>query len=155
MTRRRHDDRVSLAAPHGARLLALHLLPAPGPETERRPLVPGVRSTRSAATPRAPRSTACAPSWRSTARRAALRAFSAYWKAQLDLLAEAEQWHRAAGWDWYSVQTRSSMFTRYKLALSRLDALVEHPDGATFPLRDRGRCGCGRGCSTGSGSSST
>ena len=126
----------SLAAPHGARLLALHLLPAPGPETDvarwfRRQIDEVGRHASRASLDGLRAELA------EHGKAPAMRAFSAYWKAQLDLLAEAEQWHRAAGWDWYSVQTRSSMFTRYKLALSRLDALVEHPDGAAFPLRPR------------------
>lgn len=64
-------------------------------------------------------------------------AYSEYWRALIGLLAEAERWHRAAGWDWVSAKTRSSMFTRYKIAVAMLDPLVEHSDGAAFPLRDR------------------
>jgi hypothetical protein len=64
-------------------------------------------------------------------------ACAAYWKAHLDLLAEAESWHRLGGWDHVTDATRSSMFTRYRIANALLDPLVEHPAGEAFPLRER------------------
>jgi hypothetical protein len=128
--------RLRHAPAHGARLLALRLLPDPKATTDvarwfsrqlqdagrfdSRASLDGLRYElmQHAADP-------------------AMTAFSHYWKAQLDLLAEAEHWHRAGGWDYVSQQTRSSMFTRYKNAIALLDALVEHPDREGFPLRDR------------------
>lgn len=70
-------------------------------------------------------------------RKPEVAAFATYWRAQIDLLAEAERWHKGAGWDWFSALTRSSMFVRYKIAVALLDPLVEHSDGDAFPLRDR------------------
>ncbi len=71
------------------------------------------------------------------AREPALASFSAYWLAQLELLAAAEAWHDAGGWDWLNLRTRSSMFTRYRISGCLLDALIDHPDGPDFPLRER------------------
>ena len=123
-------------AAHGARLLALHLLPAPAADSERarwflRQLDEVGRHGSRASLE------ALQFELGLHAQEPEFRAFGVYWQAQVALLAEAERWHRAAGWDWFSAQTRSSMFTRYKIALSLLDALVEHPDGDTFLLRPR------------------
>lgn len=124
------------AAAHGARLLAVHLLPEPDSSSElarwfsRQLAEVGRHASRDsldalhfelgqhASTPE-------------------FRAFGTYWQAHVALLQEAERWHREAGWDWFSLKTRSSMFTRYKIALSLLDPLVEHPAGDAFPLRPR------------------
>lgn len=127
---------AAAAAPHGARLLALHLLPAPLADSDQarwflRQLADAGRHDSRASLD------ALHFELGSHAKEPAFRAFGAYWQAQVALLAEAERWHRAAGWDWFSAQTRSSMFTRYKIALSLLDALVEHPEGDAFPLRPR------------------
>ena len=124
------------AAAHGARLLAVHLLPAPVADTEaarwflRQLAEVGGHSSRATLD-------ALRVELVYHAQEPAMTAFGSYWKAQLDLLEEAERWHRAGGWDWVSAQTRSSMFTRYKIALSLLDPLVEHPEGDAFLLRDR------------------
>ncbi|MBE2212897.1 MAG: hypothetical protein IAE82_03425, partial [Opitutaceae bacterium] len=65
-----------------------------------------------------------------------MQAFSAYWVARLDLLSEAERWYRAGGWDWVSASTRSSMFTRYRIATALLDPLVDERQDPRW-LRDR------------------
>ena len=124
------------AAPHGVRLLMLHLLPLAPADTDRtrwllrllgeagrhdsRASLEGLQVELGAATDDP-----------------AARHFGAYWQTQLRLLAEAERWHAAGGWDHVNARTRSSMFTRYKQALALLDPLVEHPDGEAFPLRPR------------------
>lgn len=128
--------RFSHAPAHGARLLAVHLLPEARPTTDAAHWF--LRQLRDAGRLD---SKASLDSLRHElaqhGKDPATLAFTAYWKAQLDLLAEAEHWHRAGGWDYVSQQTRSSMFTRYKNALALLDPLVEHPEGGKFPLRDR------------------
>jgi hypothetical protein len=122
-------------APHGARLLALHLLPTPDAPSDRAKWFlrqfaeAGQHGSRASLE-------ILQVELGSQANSPEFRDFAAYWSAHLALLAEAERWHRAGGWDWFSLQTRSSMFTRYKIALSLLDPLVEHPD-AVFPFRDR------------------
>jgi hypothetical protein len=124
------------AVPHGARLLALQLLPPPDADSDRakwflRQLAEaGQHASRASLE-------ALHAELASSANLPGFRAFASYWSAHVALLAEAERWHRAGGWDWFSLQTRSSMFTRYKIALSLLDALVEHPAGEAFPLRPR------------------
>jgi hypothetical protein len=128
--------RFSRDADHGVRLLAVHLLPAPaaGSDAARwftRQLQEVGRHGSHASLD------ALRRELRTQAGEPAQTAFGTYWGTHLDLLDEAERWHRAAGWDWFSLQTRSSMFTRYKIAVSLLDPLVEHPEGAAFLLRDR------------------
>lgn len=128
--------RFTLDAGHGARLLAVHLLPEPGEATEQaRWLARQVREAGRHGS-RAPLD-ALRRELRQAARDPALAAFGIYWAAHLDLLAEAERWHRGGGWEWLNAETRSSIFTRLKLAVSLLDPLVEHPAGEDFPLRGR------------------
>ncbi|OAM90042.1 glycoside hydrolase family 88 protein [Termitidicoccus mucosus] len=127
------------AAPGGARLLALHLFPLDLPDTDTMRWLAGQVTDAGRHPFRASLDILRAELDRHGARAPELAAGCAYWKAQLDLLAEAERWHRAAGWDEVSLVTRSSMFTRYKIAVSLLDPLVDHPDGDAFPLRDRAR----------------
>jgi hypothetical protein len=127
---------VPAAAPHGVRLLALQLLPLPDPTTDRtrwlhRLLVAAGRHDSRASLD------GLHVELGTAAEDPAARHFGAYWQAQLALLAEAERWHAAGGWDHVNARTRSSMFTRYKQALALLDPLVEHPDGDAFPLRPR------------------
>lgn len=69
----------------------------------------------------------------------ALAGFAAHWLALIELLDRAEYWHRTGGWDWVSAKTRSSMFTRYHLALSLLDPLLDPADDPHPALRDRAR----------------
>ncbi|MDO8542215.1 MAG: hypothetical protein Q7S40_17385 [Opitutaceae bacterium] len=128
--------RFAHQSPHGARLLALHVLPDPKSTSEAEQWF--LRQIHNAGRIDSRVSLeALRFELASHASESAMAAFAHYWKAQLDLLAEAEHWHQTGGWNHVSVQTRSSMFTRYKNALSLLDALVEHPDGAAFPLRPR------------------
>jgi hypothetical protein len=132
----RTELRLRHAPMHGARLLALHLLPEPKATADLARWF--ARQIEEAGRHESHVSIDALRAELGThASDPAFHAFGIYWKAQLDLLAEAERWHRAGGWDWLNVQTRSSVFTRYKNALSVLDALVEHPAGGAFPLRPR------------------
>ncbi len=128
--------RFTRDADHGARLLALQFLPEPADDSERARWFARQLREVGRHDSRAPLD-ALRRELRQPAREPGAAAFGAWWAAHLDLLAEAERWHRAGGWDWLNGETRSSMFTRYKIALSLLDPLVEHPTGEAFPLRDR------------------
>ena len=130
------DVRFRQPAPHGARLLALHALPMDWSENAMtrwfgRQIADAGRHDFGASLD------VLRSQLGQFAAKPDLAACCAYWKTELDLLAEAERLHRLGGWDDVSLQTRSSMFTRYKIAVSLLDPLVEHPDGEGFPLRDR------------------
>jgi hypothetical protein len=131
--------RFALEAQHGARLLALHLLPDPAADQSDRARWLSAQLQAAGRHDSRASLDALRRELRLPARESDSPAFATYWAAHLDLLEEAERWHRSGGWDWLNLETRSSMFTRYKIALSLLDPLVEHPAGAAFPLRDRAR----------------
>ncbi len=129
--------RVGFAHPsREARLLALKFLPMEWQDTERirwyRDRLQALGSIESTENPKA-----IQVELETEAGSPDMRNFAAYWLAQLELLAEAEKWHDARGWDWVSAMTASSMFTRYKIAVGLLDGLADHPAGSGFALRDR------------------
>lgn len=129
--------RVGFGHPSGeARLLALKFLPMDWQDTERirwyRDRVQAIGSIDSIENPEA-----IQVELKVEASSPDMRNFAAYWLAQLELLAEAEKWHDARGWDWVSVKTASKQTTRYKIAVGLLDGLAEHPAGSAFALRDR------------------
>ncbi|MCG8528920.1 MAG: hypothetical protein MI748_21260 [Opitutales bacterium] len=71
-------------------------------------------------------------------RGSANRSFYWYWLSHLRLIHEAEISYQQLGWDWVSEKTDSTIFDRFKQAISNLDFVVKsHPEREMLPIFDR------------------
>ncbi|HUF09694.1 MAG TPA: hypothetical protein VMO47_10255, partial [Rhodothermales bacterium] len=62
---------------------------------------------------------------------------TAYWIEQLDILIKAERYFAMRGWEWAKKETGLGLFDRLSQAVMLLDGLLDRPDVATYPLRER------------------
>lgn len=63
--------------------------------------------------------------------------FASYWIEQLDILIKAERYFAMRGWEWAKKDTGLGLFDRLTQTVMLLDGLLDRPDIATYPLRER------------------